>query len=555
MDRIYRNYQPIPIPDFVCIDISTKSVYIKGTKVDGKSNPKRTTIGKLVDEKTMHPNDNFKSLYPKLWNKYYNKRPDTLYSGLFLLIWFKIYSSDLYKLLIKNTNIDLTNFILDLAMYIIKFRDNTFDLFSERMSDTLLFSGKVYSGSEISTRLKSISLDMINGFKIDWMKKFFNGKKIKVSISVAGSNNDSYDINSLLAEKDHSKSGKHSKIISYVWILDAETSDPIAYFVVNGSVPDCKSFDIVLSFLKDNNAQIEAFIMDHNYCNHSVISSLNKTNNDYLIMMPSGTLGTSEMIKEYKDKIVRIENIINEEGLLGVSKFSKLFYARNDTGYINLYYCEKNASKGKQIEYKKIYKEIKRINEEILNGNNNITVNKDFQDFIKITKDKQIEYDEEKYMDEINKKGFYSIVSSKDYGPKAVHQMYHLWNSSEVGYDIIKNELGCDAKRTYKDPSILSKFFVCFISTIIVNEIRKLSIKLNIPTNGFIETLNNIFFILKTNNEYDLFKDSNTAEILFKHLNINNNFLRFFKEEINDNLSNNKENKFWKNPLDIVNLD
>ena len=80
-------------------------------------------------------------------------------------------------------------------------------------------------------------------------------------------------------------------------------------------------------------------------------------------------------------------------------------------------------------------------------------------------------------------------------------------------------------------------------------------LKLNIPTNGFIETLNNIFFILKTNNEYDLFKDSNTAEILFKHLNINNNFLRFFKEEINDNLSNNKENKFWKNPLDIVNLD
>ena len=223
MGHVYYDSNPIPIQEFARVDKSSERVYIMGPpSEDGKKNPKRTAIGKLAENGKMYPNDNFKHLYPDLWGKYYNEKvnfPYLLSAGFLLLTWFIIYKRNIYDLLIKNTDKKTANFILDLVMYCIIYRDNSFDLFKERMSNTLLFSQKAYSGSEISSLLKTIDQDSIHGFRVDWMKGYFSGKEVKISITVDGSNCDSYVTNSNFAEKGHSKSGKSCNIISYVWVL------------------------------------------------------------------------------------------------------------------------------------------------------------------------------------------------------------------------------------------------------------------------------------------------------------------------------------------------
>ena len=557
MGHVYYDSNPIPIPEFARVDKSSERVYIMGPPPeDGKKNPKRTAIGKLAENGKMYPNDNFKHLYPDLWGKYYNEKvnfPYLLSAGFLLLTWFIIYKRNIYDLLIKNTDKKTANFILDLVMYCIIYRDNSFDLFKERMSNTLLFSQKAYSGSEISSLLKTIDQDSIHGFRVDWMKGYFSGKEVKISITVDGSNCDSYVTNSNFAEKGHSKSGKSCNIISYVWVLDAETSDPITYFIVHGSVPDCKSFEEVLTFLKDSNAQIKVFIMDRNYCNHNVISELRRRKINFVIMMPANTYGYEEIVNKYKDCIVNIENIIDENGLLGVSEKGKFFSTYDDEGYINLYYSEENAGDRRQTAHKKIFKEIERLKKALTCGKNDVSVKDEFKEFIKINENNEIEYDNDAYIKSVSEKGFFSIASSEDYGAKEVNDMYQSRNSSEVGYDIIKNQLGFDTMRSHSDKSILARFFLCFIATIIRNEISKYANNLKISTNELIAKLARIQFILKPNHEYGLVKNSTIADKIFKQLNISGEFISEFTNEVNKFInSDDKVGKLWRNPKDLL---
>ena len=63
MGRVFRNQQEIPIPDFAYVNASDGRVFT--IHRDERNKRQHITIGWATSKVTMHPNENFKFLYPK----------------------------------------------------------------------------------------------------------------------------------------------------------------------------------------------------------------------------------------------------------------------------------------------------------------------------------------------------------------------------------------------------------------------------------------------------------------------------------------------------------
>ena len=84
MGRVFRNQQEIPIPDFAYVNASDGRVFT--IHRDERNKRQHITIGWATSKVTMHPNENFKFLYPKLWAQYYGEsrlQPHELHVGLY----------------------------------------------------------------------------------------------------------------------------------------------------------------------------------------------------------------------------------------------------------------------------------------------------------------------------------------------------------------------------------------------------------------------------------------------------------------------------------------
>jgi hypothetical protein len=85
---------------------------------------------------------------------------------------------------------------------------------------------------------------------------------------------------------------------------------------------------------------------------------------------------------------------------------------------------------------------------------------------------------------------------------KQLHYIYHLRDASEKQFAILKTQLGFNVTRVYQTESVRNKFFACFISSIIRNEIMKASQKLACTTSKAIQDVGVVECLLQKDNTY-----------------------------------------------------
>lgn len=73
MAHIYREKPEIPIPPKGHINHSNAQVSIYDLDNNGHRTGTRIVIGVATSERMMHPNDNFRLMYPELWKKHYGE--------------------------------------------------------------------------------------------------------------------------------------------------------------------------------------------------------------------------------------------------------------------------------------------------------------------------------------------------------------------------------------------------------------------------------------------------------------------------------------------------
>ena len=520
MGRVYRE-KTVPIPENTFID-QNKVMLTLGEAEDGKKNPKRMLIGYVVENDDMsattlmHPNSNYQYFLPDLWKKYCNDNSIVRYSlsvGLFALINLVIHMNGLYPLLTNIFGVSCANSIIDLAMYSITFRDNSFHLVSERLKEFLTFSHNELEDSYISNLLNNLlDKNKIEQFKHEWLSSYFKNKKVKILIGGDGSNNDNKSESSL-AEKGHAKSGKNEDIIGFMLIVDAETNDPISYDLVPGSVPDCKSFRKIIYDLTAYNVTIEAVVLDRNFCNMNVINILDELHLPYIIMSPSDNYGFNLLIDKYALDLQQDPDYLFEnKPLSGVTEYCQIFKSEEYCAYMNLIYEDVNGASRRDTFKRKILEEIGRL-KELKKNSKDMKVKSEFSKFIQITDSRDIVFNKENYLHELNKKGSYGIISKENYGPEVTNEKYSLRNSSCEGqFNVIKTQLGYDTFRSHSTEGINSRMFIAFITIIIRNVIFKLS-KNCMDVNKLVVKLSRISMRLIPGKKYVFIDDmSNTIK-------------------------------------------
>ena len=551
MGHIYRELKPIFFADNdeFYVDTASQRVYVIGKADPQKKNSTRITIGYIVPNESnlMYVNVNFKKLYPELWEKYYGKTTKIQYVlniGVYLVLLAIAHSTGVYSTLIKVFGVNFANVILDMCLYVITFRDNVMNLVSDRLENNVLFSHQTYSSGWISNFLSNdISENKIEEFKALWIASKLSGKEVKVALGIDGSNTDCNATSCDLAEKGKAKSKNNSNIVAYMWIIDVATGDPITYFVSHGSVSDCKLFFQVFEYLKLYNVQIDSVLLDRIFCNSIILEALSELSIPFYAMVPSDTFCHVNMMKKYRHDIDKNpNNLINEGTLYGVSEKTQIFKKSSLEAQVSFYYNDVNGAERRESFTKKLFKEYQRITK-LLNDrkeqgnkkvNEDITVKSEFKDYIIIDKETNTaSYNIDKYNEELDSKGCFSIAAGCNSDADATYQKHSLRNVCEEVYRTMKSQLGNDTLRGHSTEVILSRFFICFIATILRNELFKVAKKLKCDVNTLISKMNRIR-ALNINGSYKIIHDlSDFQKKVLKELGLDENFLLQMEKVLN----------------------
>ena len=527
MSHVYYERHEIPRPPNSHINHSDGRVFIYNS-----NNPNdRTTIGKATSENMMHPNDTFRLLYPEIWEREYSKYHDPMgievSVGLYGLALGSSYKNGLYPVLQDAYGPLYANAIMDYCMYSIKDHSDVTQHYPERMKNEVLFSETLHEDTWYSNLFKyKLTISMHDDFKVQWLKHCIEDGMRKVWLCIDGSNNDCQMQDSLYAEPGKNKSHTQKPIVGYIYAVDSDTGMPVTYFVNPGGMVDSTALQKIITFCVQYHLEVEGAILDRGFCTHDVITVLKDLQVKYVIMTPHDTTGHLKILDECGELIFwNPEYLVNGEDIYGISKEEQIWSTHNDYGFFNLFfYSTQGSIRGSK--FNKEVHETRKAAEKIGRSGIRPEFSEKMKKFFDVVDNEDgtfsVSFDFAEWKKALRHQGFYSILTSEDFGPYKTNEIYNLRIASETQYRALKAEEGFDTTRVHTDVSMLSKYAICFAASIMRHTIMNACQKCCLDTNDMIRKMDRIVLLKLDNGSYTAIKDlSGNAQMLFEEFSMN----------------------------------
>ena len=526
MSHVYRERKEIPIPDDAHINHYDGRVYLME-----ESTRKRTVIGIATSETTMHPNDMYRKLFPEAWDTVFSKYNDPkgyeVCVGMYGLTLGASHQNGLYSVLQDAYGPKYANAIMDYVMYSIMERSDVTQHFSERMRKEALFSDATYSDSMFSDLFTyQLSEDMHMQFRELWIRRCLAKGCRKIWLCIDGSNNDCQMTDSEYAEYGDNKSHSGKTIVGYIYAVEAGSGEPICYFVNPGGKVDSQALRKIIHFLKGYGLDVEGSILDRGFCTEEVVHTLRNLEVEFVIMVPRNTLGHSTALEQNGEEIFfNPEYLINRKDIYGTSMETTIWKAHTDEGFINLFFSGKRECFGGG-EYNLEVSAAKEEAEKTCAQGKKAVIAKRFKDVLEVVPKANGGYEVVCHYDawkkHLHDKGFYSILSSRDFGAERTARIYDLRIASEVQYRTLKSQEGFDTTRVHTDAAMMSKYAVCFVASILRHTIMTACQRNDLDTNDMIRKMDRIVLLLLDNQNYRFIRDmSFNAKALFREFSMN----------------------------------
>lgn len=524
MAHIFREKCEIPIPGNAYINHSDGRVFIFLREGKSLEQSRRKVIGRAASNTTMYPNATFRFMFPSLWEEYYGvkeKLPERFpHIGLYALCLGVGHKTNVYPLLHKSHGPLYANAIMDFVMHSMITKTDVAQTFEETMRKKITFSTTVPNDEFLSDMFTSkIKTEMNESFLSSWMEQCKSDGTTEAWISIDGSNIDCASKGCNLAEWGHAKSRNNLKVVSYMYAVNAQTGMPITYMTYNGSKVDSKAFMRMSAYLKSYGIKAKGVILDRGFCTPDVFNELKDNNIPYVIMLKSDTYAHTEMYKKSSDEIYwNLNHLISKESLFGISfnEQHKVFERLDIESYISLFFDGINGTERKTTLIRKVMNEANRLSEKISNGEE-LSVSDQFTKYISIVYEDgkaSLKFNYDNWQSAINGKGFYSLAASEYMDARESSQLYDLRDKSETQYMFQKSQLGFDVMRVQSQEALESKFFVCFVASIVRNMIVRLCHEegLDSNTNRIITDIDRIILMLTESGTYLAIHDESTKQ-------------------------------------------
>ena len=492
--HLYDELNEIPVPVYAHPD--GYRVYINYPVGNGQT--KKLYIGQYARkaEGTFYANENFRLYCPEEWAAAYEKEnaPHYQYNvGMYAMTLALSHRTGLYDVIHDAFGPLYGNALMDFAMYSVMERSNVAYRFKPAMEHEVIFSKDRKDDDWLGQLFGSfITGDMIQQFRIRWLRECAGRGIRKVWISIDGSNNDCDCRSSELPCKAENKSGTNKNVVSYMYAVSAEDGRPVSFFTYYGDEVDSKAFIRMCEFLKSSGMEIQGIILDRGFLTHSVLDLAKKHDLPYVVMLKGDTYSHTHMVIDHGEDIYwNVEHLVGEDGLFGISDGPrKVFKDHEDMAYINLYFDAKNGSGRKITFINKLYKAIREARAMADEGIEPV-VKSGMESYLRIEKTSGPDAGGTEHGGSVSsgkepafrivptdlcnkmlyKKGFESIASSADLGPEEVNRIYHLRDASEKQYMICKSMEGSSVFRVHTTEGICSKGLACFIASVLRREI------------------------------------------------------------------------------------
>ena len=531
MSHIYRELKPIPIPDFCLINRGNGRVFISTRTKDNRRN--QLVLGRAVKDPVtgtlslMYPNDTFRMRYPAEWAKVYGepRLPFEFHIGLYCATLAIGRSTGLYDILQEAMGPKSGNAVMDYAMFLLRSRSNTTQLFAETMRTQALFSERAYEDTWYSELFGSISSEEINALRSGWLDRCkANGTK-RVWLCIDGSNNDCAVSESRLAARGAAKSHKNVNIVSYIWAVDEARGVPVTWFVNHGGMVDAKAIKRLVKTLTDKGIDVAGIILDRGFCSQEVMSLIEECGYAWVIMLKESTAGFKEMYKRHSAEIrCQVRHIVDQKFLFGITDKVKLFKESTHEDCVALFYDHVNGAARAEHLSLKILSEKAKLTKKLAepqkaNGKETISVSAELRPYLEIVEEegvKKVVVKEQKWQEALEAKGFYAIASSEDMTADEIDERYDCRDASEKQFMILKNQLGFHTTRVYSDKSIESKFAAALVAAIIRSQMLNLCKRLGFDVNKMILETDRCRIFKTTSDTYDFTNDmlSSTSSFL-----------------------------------------
>ncbi len=533
MSHIYREKREIPIPKGAHASRTDGRVFVfvaTDPNVPIRDR-KRMNIGKQATATTMYPNENFRYFFPQLWEQHYggadNKMPYILHPGMYALTLGICYQNSLYPLLLDVFGPAPANQIIDYSMYSIMQQSNVSLGYKDRMASEVLFShGGACSDSALSAFFsQKISDEQSYDFRSKWLDSCVSRGVTKAWISIDGSNSDCTSHSCALALKEDAKSKRNIEVVAYMYAICAETGIPLTYDVCHGNCVDSQTFHRITGLLKGHGIEIQGVIIDRGFATEAVLDHIRSLHFPFVVMLKSDNYGYTQMLDKYWETIkCRVDHLVNDDGIFGISEQHRIFRTSSENDYVSLFYDMNNGTARAFTLISKVLTAKKKMEGEI-NAGIRPQVPAEMKKYLDVTVNPdqtfQVVCNYDVWQQDVDLKGFTAMGSSENFGAKETDRIYNLRNSSEVQYSFIKNQMGSDVSRVHTTDSILNKFTVCFVSSIIRNEIQLNCKELGYNTNSVIREVDRIELLLQPNRSYIAIHDeTNRARLLLNRFDI-----------------------------------
>ena len=466
----------------------------------GYARPKRTTIGYqcIGSTTTMHPTTQYADVFPALWETASKQRikPAVKRIGMFTACQAINANIGIKDILDNVYGTDLSNSIMDYAIYSVIHHTSEASSFSTKMRNEMLYSKAPLSDSSYSRIFEekmTKELDIL--LRRRWALQCRDDGVEEVWLCIDGSNDDCESRGVEIAEKGHAKSRKNINIVSFTYAV-AANGKPVTYDVYRGGLVDAKAMKAVVNFLVECGIRVKGVILDRGYCDAGAMKYLENEKIPYVIMVKGAPEGYKQVTEEYGKKIkMDAKYLIPHTFLFAYQQKVQLFKSYAHEDWLTLFFDYRNGSDRITALLKKLYAEMSRLEEGIRKGDVP-EVDSRYKKLLSISERKEGEntikevvLDTSELQPLIDEKGLYGILSSAEMPPAEIHKLYVARSSSETQYRQVKTQLGYGKVRVHFTPGVRARFAVGFVSSILRYEIEQATKGLNRNANQMIQEL------------------------------------------------------------------
>ena len=438
---------------------------------------KRVCIGKMVDDENMNPNDSFYQYYEIVGGND-EEAPafsDALQVGASTLIFKVMEELKISELLESIHGQTDANLIKDLVSYMIIRQTSTMQHYSDFVWGHLVNSEKKWDDTKISDFFKNaVDYAQTELFVSKWNEIQPEHSEIYISYDSTNMNTKADGVD--MAEYGHAKEDSDIPQVNISCAVNHKDATPLFYEMYPGSIIDNTQCTHMVDRAKEYGYKNVGLILDRGYFSIKNIRYFDAKGYDFLMMIKNNSILVRDMLKEAKlPLLTKAKYYLPEHDVYGLTKQGTIgddITVRN----FHIYYDNVRASQEKNEYLKQLVKKEEHLQKKV---NEKIRRKEDMVAYKKLFK---LKYDNNGYLEsysrneneiqkEIDKLGFFVIVTSKEMSASEALDIYRKRDSVEKIFRMLKTGLEYDTFRVHSQDSLESKTYVMFIASIVRNYI------------------------------------------------------------------------------------